>query len=581
MLGMDARVGCSVVAAGLLVGSSAMAQWPAMLSKAPADAQIIVAVDSMSEVNEHWKSFIDAIGLGGMPVGQPSDMFVDAGFNMESIDLDGSFGIVVLKDRWENDEPPMVALIPVSDFDGFVASMGGSADGDLFVGAIEGESIYAKNLDGHAVLSPSRDLVANYTTGEDVQDHFEQRLGTLGEEVVQASDIIIMVDPAGLDQVILPAMRQQMTEMGAMAAGMGGANPADIEEMQAAAETFVTEMINQTDGLIFGVSMNGDGLAFHKSVQWKKDGSIAGFFTGDGDSIELLEHFPNKPYIFAFAADLDAADLMGLGDYLKTKMREINPDLAEKPDTATTQLYRQAEGAAGVLYPSPAGIMGGLFNQMVLLYAGDNDELREIMKQSITEMNGQEIEGASYTTSYESEVEEVAGTTVDKYQVRMRFPPEMMQAQQAVSMMFGPAGMRGYVAEFDGGVIQTLAMNKVLLGSMLEEAGGLSDGLAENDMIESVNSLLPEEAIMRFYLGAEGIMSMAGPMLAMAIPGANMDAFTGTPPIAGAVESENGALHAVMVIPAPLIKTAVEFGMQAQMAADPDAGGADTDEPLF
>src|SRR5690606_4754685 len=188
------------------------------------------------------------------------------------------------------------------------------------------------------------------------------------------------------------------------------------------------------------------GIGADMAFRFKPGSQLASFFPGGDEPRNLLNLLSDRPFLFATAMDLQAVDVVELANALAEK---AGLDEEHAGALQGMRIFEAADGMAMAIYPSPAGLMGGLLNQMVTVYTGEADDLRESLRTTVTDatlMNLQQMEdlGVEVSAEYTQDAEEIDGVSVDAYTVTFTFPPgaaeETMAMQQAMQFMYGPGG---------------------------------------------------------------------------------------------------------------------------------------------
>lgn len=554
------------------VTMTAFADDPGFMSMVPSDAQIVICARSLDNLDSHWGEFLDAIDMAGL-VGTPSDTLSEMDFDPSTVDTGRTMGAVIYGDSWDADQPPMLVFMPVVDYGDWLAELDstrGDVTDEILFPDVE-EAVYSRSVGSYAVMGIDQALVASYKADEAGANKIKGVVGAGGRSILDQSDVAFLIDFEGMADMMRPRIEEAMANFDPMMMGaaMGGnVNEQEIEAMMTMYASILDMAIRDSSGAAFGIRFNGKGFVTDMALQFKPDSLAAKCFPGAEAPRNLLSNFQDEAFLIAADLDLKAADLKGLKSYVETQLAEAGIEMPDSKAPTAMSMWEDADGMAMVIYPSPAGLMGGMLNQMATFYAGDASKIRQKMMSSITEMDGLEAEGITVMTEYAEQSEEIDGTTVDTYKVQQRFAPEMAQMQQAQAMMFGPAGLRGYVASVDGGVVQTVSRNKMLLKNLIASSGGRG-GLNANEGLTAVNSMLPANAVGHFYVGIGAIMNQVGPLVGMAVPGLDLDAMRSLPPLGGAMAVKDGGFHGAFVLPAPILKTVMQVGMQAAMGSAP------------
>lgn len=563
--------------------------WPEVMSSMPADTQIVICADNFTTLDKHWSQFVKAVELEQFGVQKPSDILAMMGPAMEHVDLNKSGGVAIVKNHWGDDAPPFMVFMPVSNYQGWAESISTGVENglnllDMGAGG-GGEQWYAKKSGSYAVMSMNNDLLSAYTPANNAVNSFQALTGTLGSDVVARNDIVAIIDFDGLNELVRPALDDMMEQVEGSMEMMGsmGGNAEQMRQAMAMYSTIIDVLLNEGQCATIGVRSGAKGIVFDGSMQWKPDSTFTKFFKGTEKPKNLLTKFDKRPFLLAISMDLTGCDFAGLFSSLMERLPEGMQSINNPATANTMEIMKKADGLATVIYPSPAGLMGGLLNAMVTLYTGDVPAIRDAMQKSITELNGKEQQGISFITEYAAGDAQIDDINADTYSMQMKFAPEMAQANQAMGFMYGPGGVRGYIVSTEQGLLQTVSRNKVLVRKMVASLAA-NDGLANDEQFSAFDDMLPENPTIQGYLGIGAIVGQLAPMAQMFIQGVDFETMANVPPIGFAVKMANGGVQKTVVIPAPLIKAATEMAMQIQSqfnGGDNMGDEGDEEAPMF
>ncbi len=565
--------------------------WPAVLSQMPNDAQIVVCTRSLKELDGNFSQFIGGVELGqlGFMPG-PLDALAMFGINTAAMNTNDAIGFAILKDRWDADLPPVLGFVPVNDYAGWTKALGATAVPDTnlstFAMPDEPDPWYVRAIDGYAVLGLDQNLVLSYEKGAGNAGQWQDTVGNLGTGIVGGADISVMVNFDGLRPHLKEGLNQGMSEMrnnmammgGGMAPGMDGE---DLAAMMEAYQGILNTAIDEMSAATLGLRFNGDGAALDTSMRWVEGGMFAKMMSGgNGESSNVLNNLPDNPYMFAMGMD---AQNVNIADLLKMLLKDMPDAMKPGPTMAMLDMWKDIDGVAMAVYPSPGGMMmGGLLTNSAVIYTGNAAQLHTQMKDATIGLNGVETQGMTYHTEYTENAKEIAGISVDSFTMSFDAPPEMQaQLQQSMMMMYGPGGPGGYLAHVDDTLIMTMGRNSRLFESVVASVKGDGGGLGSNATHKELSGLLSPNPSGVVYVGFGPILKQVVPMAQMFMPGLdlNAEALGNMPPMAMSVTVADGEIQKTLALPAPLIKQSVDLAMKIQQAMSIGAGGGDGDEP--
>lgn len=579
------------VFAGLtLTAPITRAQGTEVLSVAPKDAKIFVGTASLGELDKNWKTLMTAIEMDAMMPFAPTDLLGQAGLDAASLDKTRSVGLAVMSLDDEVIEPPILVLLPVTDYGQWLSSFGPDvqAEGVAEIETPMGMPAYVRGAGKYAVMSPTRALVEAYSPQENAAAHYKKRVGAVGAGVIERAQVFAVVDfesLAPLKQQIIEGMTEAISEQMAMAGAMGMGLPmADqVSEMNAA---LVSMLLDECSAVVAGMRFSERGMAMDFAIQTKEGSEIGALLPGAAESRNLLAGLQDAPFMFAMSLDYGGVKIGPLMDALRGRLGldedAAGDDAAQPGMMPMSNIWRNTDGVAMAVYPSPGGLVGGLLSRSIFMMSGDSARImtmfRELMSQTTT---AEGMGGVQVSAEYTQNAAEIAGVKADAYSVRMSGPPEMTaQIQQMQQMVYGPAGLQGYVLPVKGGIIQTTSRNSELVEKTLASMRGEAPGLGANRVLAAVDAMLPPNPSMRFYLGLGAISNTVGPLLAMGVPGLDIAELKALPPIGMGASIAGGGLVGSMVVPAPVLKAIAEMAQQF----GPDLMGGEEGEeepPLF
>ncbi len=485
----------------------------------------------------------------------------------------------------EGNEPPMVIIVPVTDYNVFVKHFGAAegakgvveltppADAEAFQG-----EMYAKDIGGgYAALSPKKDIVEKFEgKGGNMAEH-AKALGKIGNRISDSAETIIVANIATLAPKIREGVKKAKDQMSQMA-GMGG-QAGNIEGAQRLMEVVSEGFLKDAQIGIVGLGLDEGGVWIDIGAQFKDGSEVGNFFKGNGNASSLVAKLPDQPFLLALGYDTSDAGIKKLvknaWELMKPKEDDANDALGMMA-SMVTQIDKLG-GMSMVIGQSPGGITGGLLsNSSMFISSSDPASYVAMTKGMLTSMNGKTIAGSTYQSTYEVGVLDIGGTKVDKYSTIATIDPNAenaMQLQQAQMMMFGPAGgASGYSAIVDKGIVTTMSPSKTLMTAALESAKG-NKALGVNKDLQAVAARLPANRSFETYIGIKSILEMAAPFLGGGKP---MPATL--PPIGLGATTNDSGTHLRIFVPTAVIATMKDtFGGQDE---EPEAAPAEkSDKP--
>ncbi len=548
---------CAGVSLGLASGMALAV--PPVLEKAPKDAMFVVAIPSPAKLDKNIQSMMTAAEIN-LPIPGIEQMMMMAGVS-GGVDVNKSAALVAMPPAQGQEmsgdvmDDRTLVLLPVSDFAAFLQNFE-AKPGDAGAVAsfdVHGREHFARDLgDGYVVMGPVRDLVSNFKGGNDT---IKADMGKTGERIADTADVVVFVNMEVARPFIKEGAqkaREQMADQMAMM-GMEGDAPAESP----LAKWISDSITNDARAVVGGFKAGGLGATFEMAANFKEASTIAGVFHGGGKASSLLAKLPAmQQYLFAGAIDTSSAAMKNVLQTAAAKAKESAPTGA--PGMFTDHAG-DADGHAFVIGMHPTMLMGGgvFTNSVSFTAASDPAKIVSNMKNQMAELNGKSFEGMSYEASFKEGGAKVGEKPVDVWQVKMQSDTGDGMSAQAASVLFGPqGGPAGYIAQVNGGIVQTYAKNSALMSAAMKAAGGVGETLPGDTLVKQVGGQLPSNRIAEGYIGTRHIVDLVLPLASMMGVQVDMDAIPAQlPPVGFALAGEGGAAHMSLFLPAPVIKT--------------------------
>ncbi len=556
------------LAASVLMPFGALAEVPPALDRAPADAPVLVSMRSVSGFVTNLEAFSKNLPKDAMQgVTHVKDMLKTPGVNPE-----GSAAIAVLSvDKGEGEKAPAIAIIPVKDYATFAKNFGASGSGVEQI-KIDGKPQFVKSLDGgFAALGERKDLVEKFAGKPGNGPAIEKLMGANGRNAAEGKDAVLIANLQILAPKIQEGLDKVKEQMKQMAAMTGNAKAA--EGNAAMIEWFGTGLTRDGQSGVLAFSLAETGVKLDMAGQFKEGSEWASYFTGKGKGVPLAGSLPNDAYLFAFAMDTASPGLKKMFAQLVELQKKaggadmfggLNPmAMADKID-----------GFSFFFGESPAPIGGLFLNTVAFIRTSDPAGYSKTIKEMMTKLNGQKQNGISFTTTYAEGAEKIGDASADAWTMKMQGDPNdpsSAMVAQMQGMLFGPAGMQGYIVPGPGGVALTYAKNKDLATKALAAAKS-GQGLATDAGVKSVGAQLPADRTMEGYVGVKSILTTAiGFMSMMGGPAADLKVPQDLPPVGFGGSTDQGGVRIATYVPAQVIGAIRDMGQAMK-------GGQDEDE---
>lgn len=573
----------------LAIAGLAQADVPAALDRVPTTTQYAIAVKNVGQFDTKIKALTSSLGMDPAKLGMVGQLISLPGMNK-----DGSAAVLMNLPTEPADKagdkgaekaeakPSVVAVLPVSDYAGFVKGLGTEEKGKITLKEELGSrTYYIKDIGGgYAAMAQSAEELATFEGKPGNKAAQEKLLGKVGASINEASEAIII---ANID-LVRPALEKSMaglkeqTEMMAQMAGPAGEGmQGQMKIFQAASDAFLRDA---SVGII-GLGLNDAGAALDWGAQFKDGSETAKLLAAKGDTGAILQRLPSQPFYFAMAGDLSSP---GLKQIIRNAMdiQKANMPKDAKVDDGTLAMIAKNIDQLGsfgmVMGATPGGLMGGLFTNTTY-YAGTTkpQDFLDGQKKSLESMNGLKAGGITYKTTYTQGAVTVENTKADQWSMQMQVDPNdpaAMQIQQMQGVIFGMGGgPSGYNAIVDNGVVVTMSQNTPLLTAAIKAAKE-GKGLGEDALLKDAQKNLPEGRAFEGYIGVKSLLDTASGFLAMMGGGTAYQTPAQVAPIAMGGTASDGGLRLRTFVPASTMKTIGDFAKSLQGMGGDEGGDA-------
>lgn len=548
----------SGVVAITLFAVAGMAQAvPALLDRTPAGNFVTIYIANPKKLDESVAAFSKLIGRP-LPVGL-KDMMSEMGPMAQHLrdDAPVAFSMAAptppkadAKGEMGDEPEPgenVVMLVPVKEYAAAIATLKGSDKGGYHAFTSKGETVFARDIgDGYAAVGPTEKTIKAFKGEKGQGALLKKMISPAADKVSETSDVVIVVNCESGREIMKmgwKGMQEQMEERMAM---MPGANMAPMK--------FMGDMfVDQSRSIVMGMTFDSMGVKADMVPTFAEGSTLAKMCSTTGKSAALMSNMPKREYLFAGAIDTSNPELKKFADEMQTKFAG---EMGGKGE-GFMEAFSGGQGTSFLMGFSPAGAMGGLFNQTVVFSAGAGGEAQAGKMQAGMDKLDPKIGKGKYKAA----AVDVDGTKVDQYEIAFKADPENAQAAQMMGMILGPSmTLSGYVGKTDKGLYYTMSKSSELMGDAMK-AGKGTGGFSTDASVKSVMDKMPGNRIAEFYVGPRGIINTIIPV---------MQAFTGrapkiampesVAPVGFALGSSEGSVQATIYLPNETLKTFMEFG---------------------
>ncbi len=586
------KTSCMLAAAmcgSVLASRSAVAQ---VLDQVPSDALMVIKVNHIADTNTKISNLMQTLGVADVfpPAKDPIGAIEGQSGLGAGLDTKRDAAAVLLNGKYDQSAapPPMVILLPVSDYKAFLGSVTVvRTEGDVSVVHFKDneEDTFVENWGGYAAISPTKENVTSKHEGL-------KPTGSAAKEL-DANDFCVYVNGLTLKSVLLPKLEQ-----GRQAAlDQLQKNSKDMDESKKKLATTALdqvikgakEFLNDTESVTMGLNIGEKGISGNTVLNFVPD-SYLGNMASSVKSVDgpLLAGLPKGTYLVYGGAQEDPAALSKfIDDAVGPIMKDLDglgPD--GKKLTSLIEVYKQAMAASeggsfGMLAPTAALGQGSLL-KFVAVMKGDAEKLKTAQAQGGDAQNDlMKMFGAPNAdltkTTITPDFKTIDGVKFDRVLTEVNPDNTSQAAMSAAEMMnkiYGPDGASVISGVVDPKTtVSGMGLDDDFVGQVIEAAKGNKDVLTDD--LKSVDAELPAKRSAAYYVAVDQIVQTVlsyaranGVALPVQLP-------NNLPPIAFNAGATGPSLQANMFVPNKLTHALVQAGIAAyqQIAGKGNGGG--------
>jgi hypothetical protein len=575
-----------------------------VLDQVPSDAAVVWKINRLQDTSTKLAGLFQALGITDFvpTLSDPLTAFQNETGMSAGIDKTGEAAAVLLNGPWDtaDPKPPLVLLIPVSDYKAFVGGMAPvRTEGDVSVVHFKNDQatdMFVANWGSYAAIGPMKSAVAKpAATGL-------QAAGLAGKQLAERDSVMYVNWPV-LKPVLLPKLQQGREQLllevdrafgnkarvARTGGAAGGGNPAPV------LKALVNQFINVAQGFLqdatattWGFSIEKAGISSTMLSEFTA-GSYAANLAAQVKSTDqpVMNGLPSDKYLFYGGGVMSPeVGVKVLDDFSAPIVKELGA-MGPQGDAINSLLasYREAiqasqRGAFGMVAPNP-NVPGGVF-QLVGVYKGDAEKLKAAqIKQVQTQdalmksfgMPNSDLQKTTVTPNATT----VDGVSFDEMKIAFdgqAKTAQAMQAQQAMAIMYGPNGFVMRTGVIDPKTMVTVAGGTdELLSKVVAAAKADTDVLSKTDVVKGVDAELPKTRTFAMYIPLDTIVSTAvGYMGKFGMP-MPVQLPPNLPPIGVTAGTEGTAYRVDGYVPTQLIQSLIQAGMQVYLQMRGGQGG--------
>ncbi len=557
-----------------------------VLKEVPADALVVVKFRNVKAVSDKLALLANKFGIAQMtPAAQdPLGTFKQSINVKNGLKEDGDAAVVIIKG--DTQKPQFVLLLPVTDYQAFMANYP-NAKTENGISAVtlpnksDDEPGYVTQWGDYAAVSDTQSLLTQKPAGIAVSGVAAKQLET--------KDITVYANMPAIRDLALPKLqesRQQIKD--AIERGMKMQNPQGADQHPGLRSAFIDELVDvaqqflqQSKAATLGVQLTDDAIVptavveFDPNASWGQ--SISQIKNTDQP---LIVGLPEMKYLFVMGMSVDSDAAV---KFIDNVTAPLEGELAKLGDqgkgvrdyiSAVKDYFKAVKSqTTGLIAPTTPLGQGSLI-QAVSVLKGDSqgilDAQKEMFKdqQAFMEMTGNK---AQVQSTYTANAKTVDGVQLDKCTATFGPPaanasPQERQAQQMMTMMYGPNGLETFVGVISpekaiGGV----GVSDDVISQLITSAKADNAKVAQTQPVQQVASHLPKQRVFVMYVSLD---NLAGTLMTYArqfgMP-INVQVPENLQPLGMTIGTEGSAIRADGVIPAGTVEALISAGMQAYM----------------
>ena len=491
----------------------------------PADALVVFKINNVQRVNQEWRVLFREFGLADQApeAADPLAAFQAETGLSQGLNLEGNAAIYLANGDMEGDEPPLVIILPISDYQSFLKSFKATrdaGDGVTEVVFADGEDDEAEEVDWdaddtgfvidggeYALLSPMKELLKKPEAGI--------QFNGITAQMLEERDVIAYANFEQLGPMLIAQMQeedaraqakaelQQALEENEQFANLGPVLDVAINQFFTLAENFLRDASAGAATIDF----TDDGIRFGGAGQFKPGSNFARMTSQLNASEDLpISAIPEGTYfVFGGGTDNRQVNQRFFEEFLEPIVKELQDiegaeKLAEYVEVVKSQMAAAGEMRFGMLAPSgPLGVSSLV--QTFTIQGGDVDtliqtsrraaELQPELMAMFLPPEAQDM-GMAAQMKYEQNAMTVAGVSFDKVTADMDAMPQLQ-------MVFGPEGMSSYMGKVDDKLLGVSGLSQAQITQLIESIRADEAPMAQDRGVLAIRPHLLEQVSSVFF----------------------------------------------------------------------------------
>jgi hypothetical protein len=585
-----------------------------VLQQVPADALVVIKFNKLKATSDKVAALANKLGLAQMnpdmadPLGKMQE---EAGIK-QGVDSAGDAAFVLLNNKMDENKPPMLVLVPVTDYKAFLGNFADAkTEGDISTVHPKNETndVFVANWGKYAALSPAKENLAKKPDGltptalsakeldsKDVVAYVNMktaRTRILPEIANHRAKILADIEK-NMMQASAPRPPRARAGQPAPATRPAGEANAKAQKMMPVIRAFVNRAIDtaeqlcrDADGASYGLAIDEAGIKTTGLLEFAAGSpSAARVAEFKNTDASFLAGLPTMKYLLLGGWQVDPKAMEKLvSDFTDPIAKEF---AALGEDGKAMQAYLDAmkkffsaSTGQGFGMLTPSGNLGqDAVIQAAYINRGDAktliDAQREIANSQQAFMNMFQPGGGAgiaMKTTYTANAKTVDGIPLNQMTTAFITPPgqpaspQVAQMQQMMGVMYGPGGINLLTGQINDKVaVTSMGISDEALKTLIASAKANDDKLSQSAALAATKKNLPQTRFAEMYVSLDQIaVTLASYAKAFGMP-INFQVPPDLAPIGMTLGTEGGnALKGNGFIPAQTLQSLIAAGMQTYM----------------
>lgn len=585
------RMATAAVAMVMLVVCSTRA---AVLDQVPGDALFVVKVTNLKGTSDKLARFCADLGIGQMipPLGDPLG-FAQAQLGITAgIDTAGDMALAFIDPAATGGDPEksIVVLIPVSNYGEFVNNepfkTGTTADGVTEWTGPDGQPSYIAQWGNYAAVTPAKEVIGLKPSG----------LKVAGVSAKELNKDIVFYAPMGtIRGKLQPLLAEGRTSiLKEMEDGLKNEAP-EVAKFAPVLKAVVGRLLDVADSFLrdcdaatIAVNFVPEGLNASVVAEFQQGSYIGNFVSSTKNTADsFTKGLPEGKYVIYGGSIGDPAATSKLVadvvEPIMAELKQVGGPQAEAIDKVYQDLMTMVKSMNAQAFGlfAPQGEVGSAaLIQSIQVYKGDAPAIKQayfgLMENQDDLMAAFNLPQGQVKYNITKGGKTIGDTSFDQIVADMKFDgnsPDAAQVEQMMKLMYGPDGLKVYLAEIDAKtVLQVSGVPDETTAAAITALRGGADPIAAWAHVKKVNANIPQQKAAVFYVAVDELGNSLINIAKQFGAGVNVQLPPDLPPLVGSVATEGTALRIDGHASSELIQQIVAAGMQAYFQAQQGGG---------